>query len=72
MDTLDKYRQIIRTILTAHAEVPYAYGDIQIEPVFDRESDRYLLMIHGRENDRRESRTEDSRGSQKFCRRLRA
>jgi len=53
MDTLDNYRQIIRTILTAHAEIPYAYGDIQFEPVFDRESDRYLLMIHGRENGRR-------------------
>ncbi len=24
-----------------------------MEPVFDRESDRYLLMIVGRENDRR-------------------
>jgi len=53
MDTLDNYRQLIRTILTEHAKVPYAYGDIQIEPVFDREADRYLLMIHGRENDRR-------------------
>jgi hypothetical protein len=53
MDTLDSYRQLIRTILDEHTKVPYAHGDIQIEPVFDRESDRYLLVILGRENDRR-------------------
>lgn len=53
MDTLENYRQIIRRILTEYARVPYAYGEIQIEPVFDRESDRYLLIILGRENDRR-------------------
>ena len=53
MDTLDHYRQLIRNILTEYARIPYAHGDIQIEPVFDRESDRYLLMILGRENDKR-------------------
>lgn len=53
MDTLDNYRQLIRQILTEHTRVPYAYGDIQHETVFDSENDRYLLMIAGRENDRR-------------------
>ena len=53
MDTLDHYRQLIRNILTEDARIPYAHGDIQIEPVFDRESDRYLLVILGRENDKR-------------------
>ncbi|MBC8231905.1 XisI protein [bacterium] len=53
MDTLDTYRQLIRKILTEYAQTPYAYGDIQIETVFDSESDRYLLMILGRENARR-------------------
>ncbi len=53
MDTLENYRQLIRKILTDYAQVPYAYGEVQIEPVFDRENDRYLLMIVGRENDRR-------------------
>lgn len=53
MDRLDSYRQTIRRILTEYAQIPYAHGDIQIEPVFDDESDRYLLMILGRENDRR-------------------
>ena len=31
----------------------YAHGDIQFELVFDRENDRYLLMLVGRDNDRR-------------------
>ena len=53
MDTLENYRQRIQKILTDYAQVPYAYGEVQIEPVFDRENDRYLLMIVGRENDRR-------------------
>lgn len=53
MDTLDAYRQLIRNILLEHTKIPYAHGEIEIEPVFDRESDRYLLMLVGRENDRR-------------------
>ncbi len=53
MDTIENYRQLIRKILTEQTKVPYAYGDIQFETVFDRESDRYLVMILGRENKRR-------------------
>jgi hypothetical protein len=53
MDTREHYRQLIQEILTEHTKIPYAYGDIQFETVFDRESDRYLVMILGRENKRR-------------------
>lgn len=53
MDLLEKYRASIRNILTELTRVPYAYGEIQIEPVFDREHDRYLLMLVGTEKDRR-------------------
>ena len=53
MDTLETYRQLIRKILTEYAQIPYAHGDIQIATVFDRESDRYLLMILGRDNGKR-------------------
>lgn len=53
MDTLESYRQIIQKILTEHAQIPYAHEDIQSETVFDRESDRYLLVIIGREGVRR-------------------
>ena len=53
MDTLKTHRQLIRKILTDYAKIPYAHGNIQIETVFDSESDRYLLMIVGRDNCRR-------------------
>ncbi len=51
MGTLENYRGIIQKILTEYAQIPYAYGDIQIQTVFDSDSDRYLLIILGREND---------------------
>lgn len=54
MDRLDRYRQLIREILTNHTKIPYAHGDIKFETVFDTESDRYLLMILGRHNRRYE------------------
>ncbi|MEH2263236.1 XisI protein [Nostoc sp.] len=49
MDTLEQYRQLICTILTEHTKIPYSYGDIQHETIFDKEQDRYLVMILGRE-----------------------
>ncbi|MEM7062954.1 MAG: XisI protein [Cyanobacteria bacterium P01_B01_bin.77] len=54
MDRLDDYRQLIQDLITDHTKVPYKHGDIRFETVFDRESDRYLLMILGRENKRYE------------------
>ena len=53
MDTLSDYRQLIECTLTEYARVPYAYGDIQIQTVFDRESNHYLLMLVGRDGVRR-------------------
>ena len=52
MDRLNRYRQLIRHILTEHSKIPYKHGEIAFETVFDVESDRYLLMILGRENKR--------------------
>jgi XisI protein len=53
MDTVNRYRQLLQKILTDYTQVPYAHGDIQFETIFDRESDRYLVVILGRENIRR-------------------
>jgi hypothetical protein len=50
MDKLDHYRQLIIETLKEYAKIPYKYGNIKFETVFDRESDRYLLMILGRQN----------------------
>lgn len=53
MDDLEHYRQLIRSILTEHARIPFSNSRAQFETVFDRESDRYLLMMLGHEEDRR-------------------
>jgi len=50
---LERYRQIIEALLTEHTRIPYAYGDIQSEVVFDRTHDRYLIMNVGWQNGRR-------------------
>ena len=50
---LDYYRQVIETILSEYAALPYAYADIQSEVVFDRSRDRYLWMDVGWDSDRR-------------------
>ena len=47
MENLDTYRRIIRRIITEQTKVPYSYGEIRFEPVFDAENDRFLLMIEG-------------------------
>ena len=53
MDTLSRYRELIEKILAEYAAIPYAVGEIQTEPVFDRERDRYLLVNVGWEDDNR-------------------
>lgn len=54
MDQLAHYRCLIQEILVEHTQIPYKYGDISFEVVFDQERDRYLLMILGRANQRYE------------------
>ena len=53
MDSLDQYRQLIQRVLTKYALSSNTYDDIQFETVFDRASDRYLVMILGRAGTRR-------------------
>ena len=53
MAALDTYRQIIETILNEYTKIPYAYGNIQTEAVFDRNNDRYLLINVGWDKDKR-------------------
>jgi hypothetical protein len=53
MDTRTADREVIEKVLSDYAAIPYAHGDVKTVTVFDRESDRYLLMIVGLENRRR-------------------
>jgi hypothetical protein len=47
MDSLNTYRNIIRGILTEHANIPYSHGNMKCETVFDEKNDRYLLIRTG-------------------------
>jgi len=53
MDTLDTFRKITEQVLTEYTKIPYAYGEIQTEAIFDRKSDRYLLVNVGWDNGKR-------------------
>jgi hypothetical protein len=53
MDSRAQDRVIIERVLTDYAAVPYAHGEVRTVPVFDRESDHYLLVIVGRDGLRR-------------------
>ncbi len=53
MDTLTNYRDLCERILTEYTRVPYAYGDIEIQTVFDRIGDHYMIMLVGREGNKR-------------------
>jgi XisI protein len=50
---LENCRNIIESVLTEYASLPYSYADIQSEVVFDRLRDRYLWMDIGWDGDRR-------------------
>lgn len=47
MDTLDAYREIIKNVLAEYVRLQYAYGEIHNETIFDRDTDRYLVMSIG-------------------------
>jgi len=47
MGPLDAWRDTIERILSEYAAVPYRYGDVQTEVVFDRAHDRYLIVDTG-------------------------
>ena len=53
MDTIEHYRHLIESILTDLASIPYAHGDIELQTIFDREKDHYVLMLVGRDGVRR-------------------
>jgi XisI protein len=53
MDTVRHYRRSVEAILTELAKIPYAHGDIELQTIFDRDNDHYLLMLVGRAGVRR-------------------
>jgi len=49
MVKLAEYRQLICDILIEYTKIPYSYGKIEYETVFDEQQNRYLVIILGRE-----------------------
>ena len=53
MDKRTEDQRLIEQILTDYAKLAYAHADYERETVFDREQNRFLLMVHGWEGFRR-------------------
>jgi hypothetical protein len=53
MPAMLEYRAIIKHVLLPYTRIPYAYGDLQCEGVFDDQQGRYVLMTLGWERGRR-------------------
>ena len=47
MDTVNKYRQIIRKVLEPYTKIEYAYLDAHNDFVCDEEGDHYLILSMG-------------------------
>ncbi len=50
MDRITKYREILESVLLEYEQIPYSYGDMKTEAVFDRERNRFLLVTVGRDH----------------------
>ncbi len=53
MDTIESYRNIIQSLLTAYAAIPIANGKIDCYTVFDTKQDHYQVMNVGWDGHRR-------------------
>jgi hypothetical protein len=53
MDSIESYRNIIKSLLTEHASIPIANGVIDSYTVFDTEQDHYQVMNVGWDGYRR-------------------
>ena len=53
MDKLEHYRQIAESVLSEYAAIPYKYGEVLTEAVFDRQRDSYIVLDVGWEKGRR-------------------
>jgi XisI protein len=47
MDKLELYRSIVTEILNKYSEYKPSYGQVEIEQIFDRDRDRYQLLVIG-------------------------
>lgn len=53
MDSDEDLKRAARDVLTEHTRVPFSYGEIECQTVFDDARGRYLLVIVGWQDRRR-------------------
>lgn len=53
MDRIKHYQQLVEQVLTQYLELNYANGDIQNEPIFNREVGQFVIMSSGWQGARR-------------------
>lgn len=53
MDTMTRYRELIEQVITEHAQIKPAFGEVRIEAIFDEEQDHYELTYAGWDGSRR-------------------
>lgn len=53
MAKIDEYRQYVQQILTEYSTHKPAYGDVELETIFDVDHDRYQVVSTGWSNRRR-------------------
>ena len=47
MDKLNRYRQIIKEVITQYSKLRPSHGNIRLDTIFDESQDRYALMQVG-------------------------
>jgi hypothetical protein len=53
MDTRAADREVIEKVLTDYAAIPWSHGEFTSQIIFDTERDHYLIMLVGRDGERR-------------------
>ncbi len=53
MDSLKKYRQTIKSILTNYISIPYSHGNIKSKLIMSNDENNYLVMTAGWQNKKR-------------------
>ena len=53
MEKLDRYRQIIKRVLTEYSQIKPSYGEVEVYTSFDEKGDRYQVIRAGWNKHRR-------------------
>jgi hypothetical protein len=47
MESIARYRELIKRVITRHAQIPSVSGEVRIETIFDAAQDHYALVYTG-------------------------